>query len=166
MSPSVPSPAIPWLFRLAAVLWMIWGLVHILAGVVTLSLLNAGQTAEAFHGILAAVDLASLQVDYPDGVGALLGQHGLNLAWFGAVTLVSAPFVWRGIPAAVYLAALVGGLADLGYFLFIDLGGYALPPGPQMTYICATAIVTSLAGLAMLRHSGAPRTLSGRPAVA
>jgi len=40
--------------------------------------------------------------------------------------------------------AFLGGFADLGYFLFVDLAGYADPPGPQMTYICATAIALSL----------------------
>lgn len=142
-----------WLFRLSAVLWAVWGLVHILAGVMTLRGTTTGQTAEAFHGILAAVDLATLQIAYPDGVAAVLAQHGFNLAWFGIVTLIAAPFVWRRIPAAVCLAALVGGLADIGYFLFIDLGGYALPPGPQMTYICAAAIGTGFAGLYAARST-------------
>ncbi|GAB5536260.1 MAG: hypothetical protein Rubg2KO_25090 [Rubricoccaceae bacterium] len=151
MASSSSSRVAPWLFRLSAILWVIWGGVHILGGVMTLRFIGNGQTAEAFHGILAALDLASLQITYPDGIAAILQQHGFNLAWFGLVTLVAAPFVWRRIPAAVYVAALVGGLADMGYFLFIDLGGYALPPGPQMTYICAAAILLSFAALYMTR---------------
>ncbi|MEO1279455.1 MAG: hypothetical protein AAFV77_10920, partial [Planctomycetota bacterium] len=65
----------------------------------------------------------------------------------GLVTTVAAPFVWRGRRAMVFTAVLVGGCADLAYFIFIDLGGFANPPGPQMTWICAAAIVTGLLGV-------------------
>ncbi|MEO0649481.1 MAG: hypothetical protein AAFZ65_02235 [Planctomycetota bacterium] len=135
------------LLRISAVLWAIWGVVHIFAGVITLRLIFAGDHAEAFHGILPNVEPSTLQLDYPDSVMAVFCQHGMNLAWFGAVTLICAPWIWRGSRSAVLLAALVGGMADLAYFLFIDLGGYALPPGPQMTYICASAIVLGFLGL-------------------
>ncbi|MEM1453377.1 MAG: hypothetical protein AAF957_16760 [Planctomycetota bacterium] len=136
-----------WLLRLSAVLWIVWGLVHVFAGVITLVKISAGEDAKAIHGITSRVDLATLQIDYPPAAMAILSQHGFNLAWFGVVTFLCAFWVWRGQRLAVYLAALVGGLADLGYFLYIDLGGYATPPGPQMTYICAAAILTGLAGL-------------------
>ena len=145
-APESKSPTHP-LLRIAAVLWVVWGVVHIFAGVVTLKAIFAGAHAEAFHGIVSRVELSTLQIEYPDPVMAVFCQHALNLAWFGAVTTICAPWVWRGARPAVYLAALVGGLADLAYFLFIDLGGYALPPGPQMTYICATAIVLGFVGL-------------------
>lgn len=134
----------PALFRISAVLWAVWGIVHIFAGVMTLQQIASGDTAGAIHGIASAVELSSLQVDYPGPVASLLSQHGFNLGWFGLVTLAAAAFVWKRRALAVYLASLVGGLADLGYFLFIDLTGLALPPGPQMTYICAGAIVTGL----------------------
>ena len=42
------------------------------------------------------------------------------------------------------LAALVAGLADIGYFLFMDLGGFVhFVPGTLMTLICLTAIISS-----------------------
>jgi hypothetical protein len=135
-----------WLHRISAILWGIWGAVHILAGVMTLVTLRAGETARAIGAITDKVDIQLLQHDYHPAVAALISQHGLNLAWFGLVTLVAAPFVWRQRRWAVYLAVLVGGFADLGYFLFIDLGGFANPPGPQMTWICAAAIITGLVG--------------------
>lgn len=152
MSTSIDR-SIPWLFRASAVLWAIWGIVHIFAGFMTLKFIGAGQTAEAFHGITSAVDIASLRLEYPAAVSAVLSQHGFNLAWFGLVTLVASPFVWRQRSLAVYLAALVGGLADVGYFVFIDLGGFATPPGPQMTWICAAAVITGLAGVFRSRRA-------------
>ncbi|MEO0478001.1 MAG: hypothetical protein AAF196_00835 [Planctomycetota bacterium] len=152
MSTPTQTPLSRILLRASCILWVVWGVVHIFAGVVTLQMISEGDNAEAFHGILSKIELSTLQGDYPDPVMALFSQHALNLAWFGVVTLLCAPWVWRGARSAVYLAALVGGMADLAYFLFIDLGGYALPPGPQMTYICAAAIVSGVLGLRSPNH--------------
>jgi CHASE2 domain-containing sensor protein len=83
-------------------------------------------------------------MDYPDAVGALLGQHGFNLFWFGIVTLICAFFIWRRNTNAIFLAAIVGGLADIGYFLFLDLGGFVnFVPGTVMTLFSAAAIILS-----------------------
>lgn len=134
------TPRSVWLLRIAAVLWVIWGLVHMLAGVLTIS----GDTTEAVQGIADGTDEAALEFDYPDAVGAIIDQHGFNLLWIGAVTLVCAFFIWRRSVLAVFLAALVGGLADVGYFVFLDLGGYVnLVPGTLMTIFSSTAIITS-----------------------
>jgi hypothetical protein len=128
------------LLRISAVLWVIWGLVHMLAGVLTMS----QDTPEAVQGIADAVEPATLEMDYPDAVGAVINQHGFNLLWIGVVTLVCAALIWRRSVGAVFLAALVGGLADVGYFLFLDLGGYVnFAPGTIMTIFSATAIITS-----------------------
>ena len=41
-----------------------------------------------------------------------------------AVDRQGAVFIWRGSTVAIVLATLVGGLADAGYFIFVDdLGG-------------------------------------------
>ena len=45
---------------------------------------------------------------------------------------------------AIFLAAITGGLADLGYFLFMDLGGYVkFMPGTVMTIFSSLAIISS-----------------------
>ena len=135
------DPRTTWLLRVAAGLWVVWGLVHALAGVLTMS----RDTAEAVQGIADGVEPTSLEMDYPDAVGAVINQHGFNLLWIGLVTIICAYFIVRRSVAAVFLAALVGGLADVGYFLFLDLGGYVeFVPGTVMTIFSATAIVTSL----------------------
>jgi len=119
---------------------VIWGLVHMLAGVLTMS----RDTPEAVEGIADAVDPAILDVTYPDAAGAIINQHGFNLFWIGLVTLICAVYIWRRSVAAVFVAALVGGLADVGYFLFLDLGGYVnFMPGTLMTIFSATAIIAS-----------------------
>lgn len=128
------------LLKIAAILWVVWGLVHVLAGVMTIT----RDTSQAVAGIADAVDPATLQRDYPKAAGAVINQHGFNLLWIGAVTTICAVFVWRQSQTAIWLAALIAGLADIGYFLFMDLGGHVhFAPGTLMTLICAAAIVLS-----------------------
>ena len=129
-----------WLLRTSAILWIVWGLVHMLAGVMTLS----QETPGAIAGIADAVDPATLEMTYPAAAGAIINQHGFNLLWIGLVTTVCAVPIWRGSFTAVFLAALVGGLADVGYFIFLDLGGFVhFIPGTLMTLVSSAAVITS-----------------------
>ena len=128
------------LLKISAILWVIWGLVHVLAGVMTIS----GDTAAAAAGIADGVDPNLLKMDYPDAVGAIINQHGFNLLWGGVVTIIGGIFIWRKNVAAIFVSALVGGLLDVGYFIFIDLGGYNnFAPGTVMTIISSLAIILS-----------------------
>ncbi|NRB47534.1 MAG: hypothetical protein HRU41_07660 [Saprospiraceae bacterium] len=135
------------LFKIASVLWFIWGAVHMLAGVMTMRGPLTGDISAAVAGIADKVDPASLQMDYPVAAGAILGQHGFNLLWIGLVTLICSFYIWRGNRNAIILAAITGGLADVGYFLFMDLGGHVnFMPGTVMTIFSATAIILSFYG--------------------
>ncbi|MEM9078213.1 MAG: hypothetical protein AAGC43_14315 [Bacteroidota bacterium] len=132
------------LFKTAAILWIVWGLVHILAGVMTMKGVLTNDISASISGIADAVEPETLQMDYPDAAGAIIGQHGFNLFWIGLVTLICAFFVWKGNKNAIFLAAITGGLADLGYFLFLDLGGYVnFMPGTVMTLVSSLAIILS-----------------------
>lgn len=132
------------LFKISAILWIIWGLVHILAGVMTVKGIVTNDISASISGIADAVDPETLTMDYPKAAGAIIGQHGFNLLWIGLVTFISAIFVWKGNAKAIFLAAITGGLADLGYFLFMDLGGYVnFVPGSVMTIVSLSAIVLS-----------------------
>jgi hypothetical protein len=58
--------------------------------------------------------------------------------------LISAFFVWKGNKNAIFLAAITGGLVDLGYFLFLDSGGFInFMPGTVMNLVSGKAIVFS-----------------------
>ena len=132
------------LFKASAILWIVWGLVHVLAGVMTMKGILTGDISSSITGIADAVDPATLQMDYPKASGAIIGQHGFNLLWIGIVTFISAFYVWKGNRNGIFLAALTGGLADLGYFLFMDLGGFVnFVPGTLMTIVSASAIILS-----------------------
>lgn len=126
--------------KTAAVLWVIWGLVHMLAGVMTI----AQPPSQGFAAIADAVDPAVLATDYHPAVSGVLNQHGFNLLWIGLATIVGAVFIWRSTTTAIWVTAVVGGLADVGYLIFVDLPGYVnFFPGTVMTLISATAIVLS-----------------------
>jgi len=136
------------LLKISAILWVIWGVVHALAGVLTIS----QETAGAVAGIADSVDPALLAMDYPDAVGAVVNQHGFNLLWGGVVTIIGGIFIWRKNVAAIFVSALVGGLLDVGYFIFIDLGGYnKFVPGTVMTIISSLAIILSFTAYAKTR---------------
>ena len=138
----MPQKTRKYLFMISAILWVIWGAVHAFAGIIVLS----SDAAAGFQAIADAVDPETLAHDYAPAVGGILNQHGWNLLWFGVVTIIGAVFIWRGQPTAIWVTALVGGMADLGYLLFVDFPGYvAFFPGTVMTIISASAIILSFA---------------------
>ena len=138
--------------KVAAVLWVIWGLVHMLAGVIVIS----SDAAGGFQGIADAVDPIALEHAYHPAVGAVLNQHGWNLLWGGLVTIIGAVFIWRQNMTAIWVTGMVGGLLDIGYFVFIDLGDFNLfVPGTVMTIFSSVAIV--LSGWVWFQRSTPPK---------
>ena len=122
--------------RVAAALWVIWGVVHMFFGVAIM----ASDPSDAFAAIAAGVPADAVASDYHPAVAAILNQHGWNLLWFGAVTTVGGVMVWRRNLTAIWVSTMVGGLADIGYLTFVDIGGYGtFFPGTVMTLIAATA---------------------------
>lgn len=124
----------------ASVLWVIWGLVHLLAGVIVLS----SDTQGGFQAIADAVPATAFVTEYQPAVGGILNQHGWNLGWFGIATVVGGVLIWRQNITAIWVTAMVGGLADIGYLLFVDLPGYVnFFPGTVMTLVSGSAIALS-----------------------
>ncbi|MEO0464722.1 MAG: hypothetical protein AAF127_16465 [Pseudomonadota bacterium] len=127
--------------KIAAVLWVIWGLVHVIAGVI---IIGTPDAAGAVQAVADAVPKEDLLFEAHPAAAALYNQHGWNLGWIGVTTIVCAPLIWKGNRTAIWVAALTGGLADVGYFVFMDVGGYVnFMPGGLMTYVSAAAILLS-----------------------
>jgi len=127
------------LLKSSSILWIVRGLDHAIFGIMIIS----GDTGFGIQAIGNGVELT--RVNYPDVLGAIMNQHGWNLLWFGVVTTVGAVLIWRGSNIAIWINAMIGGLADLGYFMFLDLGGYVkFFPGTVMTIIALAAILLSL----------------------
>lgn len=124
----------------SAILWVIWGAIHVLGGVIVLS----SDASGGFQAIADAVDPALLEMDYHPATGGILHQHGWNLLWAGAVTIVGAAFIWRANTTAIWVTAMVGGLLDIGYLVFVDLAGFVnFFPGTLMTFVSGSAIAIS-----------------------
>ena len=75
----------------------------------------------------------------------MFNQKGFNLLWIGLTTMVCGAFIWRGSLWAMCISGLTGGLADVGYFLFMDVGGFVnFVPGTVMPLISSVAILLGL----------------------
>ena len=128
------------MLKAASILWIIWGLVHLFAGIMVMS----SDASGGLQAIADAVSPEALTADYHGAVAGVLNQHGWNLAWFGLATIIGAGFIWRQNLTAIWVTGMVGGLADLGYLLFLDFPGYVnFFPGTVMTMISPSAIVLS-----------------------
>lgn len=140
----ISNKAATLLLRTSAALWAVWGAFHLVLGVAIVALLAQEHPNGLFEAIpgLVTFDMGGQENTF--AVIASLKQHGYNLAWIGGAVTVGCVYVWKRRRAAIISCAVLGGFADLGYFVFNDLPGYAEPPGPQMTYICAAAIATSM----------------------
>ena len=138
--------------KTAAILWVIWGLVHAFAGVMVIT----SDASAGFAAIADAIEPALLAHNYHPAAGGVLNQHGFNLLWFGIVTVVGALFIWRGSVTAIFVTAMVGGLADLGYLIYVDVPGYVrFFPGTVMTMISSSAILLSFGAWAIARRATA-----------
>lgn len=126
--------------KVAAVLWVIWGLVHMLAGFIVIP----ADASGGFAAIADAIDPEVLTADYHPAVNGILDQHGWNLLWGGFVTVVGAVFIWRRNLTAIWVTGMIGGLLDLGYLVFVDIPGYVnFVPGTVMTLVSGSAIALS-----------------------
>lgn len=129
------------MLKAASVLWVIWGLFHVLGGIMVITLLNGEHPNGSLSSVPGVVNIDFMGQESPFAVIASLKQHGFNLAWIGVLVTIGAVYVWKRNKVAIFACAIVGGFADLGYFLYVDLAGYAETPGPEMTYIMGTAII-------------------------
>jgi hypothetical protein len=104
-------------YKVIAILWAMWSLLHILPGVQG-TIYALGGDISSIQFLHPETHPAALTNDYPKEVSAVLvvfGQHNFNLVWFGLVTLICSVLIWKKQnKIALLVAAIVAGLADLG----------------------------------------------------
>lgn len=127
------------LLRVTAVLWGAWGLLHLLMAFPFVLGVRAGV-----EGLPATVTMDIGGEHAPLHVQQTLMEHGFNNGWFGLVVTIGSVFVWRGRRDAVYLCSIVGGLAHLGFTVFLVLPGHANAMGVAMTVVAASAVALGL----------------------
>lgn len=58
--------------------------------------------------------------------------------------MIGAVLIWRHNMTAIWVTGMVGGFANIGYFLFLDIPGFVnFVPGTIMTIVSASAIILS-----------------------
>ena len=111
--------------RTAAVLFFLWGLIHVLGGAVMLATLGDGGP-EAYLLTVATVDpgMASSAPEAGGASAAVFGFHAWNILWVGlCVAVLAGTLNWRGSPIGYWVnLALISG-ADLGLLVFLVLPG-------------------------------------------
>lgn len=125
------------LFKVAGVLWAMWGLLHLMGGFVVLS-----TFASEVNGVSESVTLTAMG-DIPFHVRRTVAEHNFNNMWFGLVVTVGSVLVWRGSRQGVLLCAIVGGLAHLGFTILMVVPGYGGPIGVAMTFVAGAAVLLS-----------------------
>lgn len=127
-------------FRVAAVLWAMWGALHLVAGLSVLT-----TFASEVVGVPESVQLTVMGGDLPFYVRRTLAEHSFNNTWFGLVVLVGSLLVWKRSRLGVFLCTIVGGLAHVGFTIFLVVPGYSNAVGVAMTLIAAGAFTLSVA---------------------
>ena len=134
--------------KLASVLWIIWGLARVFAGVEVMTFDTAGGL-ETFGDTISAELLAMMEEHA--AVGGMLSWDGWNLGLSGlaggAATQVKhcrAEFSEATGGSTAESMCFQGGI---GYFFFVGLGEYANFIPTVMIFILGAAIVLSCRGL-------------------
>ena len=89
-------------------LWIIWGLARVFAGVEITTLDTAGGL-QAFADSVSPELLAMMEEHA--AVGGMMSQDGWNLGLSGIVAIIAGVFVWRGSMTAIWTAVLIALLA-------------------------------------------------------
>ena len=141
------------IFKISSALWVVWGVFHFVLGAGLIYLYSLGTGALAIDMVANDPLWAGLFKANDPVVTAHLTNYSWGIGWYGLVTTIGAYFVWKQKAEAIFLCAIVGGLADAGYFMFVDLAGFAPPIGQAMTYISASAIILSFYALFQTKRS-------------
>ncbi len=111
--------------KTGAVLFALWGIIHVVGGAMMLSALNQGG-AVAYLAMTTTGVAPEILSTTPDlvGVNATLGMHAWNLTWIGALVFaVAVTLNWRNRVTGFWVnLALVSG-ADIGLLAFMIVPG-------------------------------------------
>lgn len=139
------------LILLASLLWLLWGVFHILGGT---SLLVALSSQNA--SIPKVVQLNMMGGQFPFYVLETLNEHAVNGIWFGLVVSLGAVFGFKQKSNAMYLCTIVGGFAQLAYTSFLVIPGKAPFMGVVFSCLVAIASTLGLIGVYLKKKEGHP----------
>lgn len=109
--------------KVGAILFGLWGLLHIVgAGAILLALRGDAAAGHAFY--------QHADGDYTAAAGAILGYNSFAILWLGVlVVFVATRLNWRNDRAGFYANVALTGLSDLGLIMFLLIPGYVSAGG-------------------------------------
>ena len=108
--------------RTGAVLFILWGILHVAGGAAILIAVSSGP--EAGYAVYQQSTGTS-----PPLAGAILGDLAFSVAWIGAlVAAIGATLNWRNSPPGLALNTALAGLTDLGLVIFLAVPGFVTWP--------------------------------------
>ena len=139
-------------YRIGAVAYVLWGLLHVGAGAALLHRVWTVGGARAIALIGSAVPVHELPVNLSPLETGVIAQHAWNLLLLGVfAAIVGAVFNWRNSRPGYWLNLLIVGGADIGFIFAIQIPGYIKLTdgiGGPLLWIVAMAMTT----LGVLRH--------------
>ena len=134
--------------RVGAILFLLWGIVHIIGGATFVYLTATSGTDVALQTMASAIE--SVSAGTGADVGALLSYHFFNIAWLGLLAVaVAVTLNWKNSISGFWINLAVVGLTDIGLLFFMLLPG---------TMSWADGSVGIVLGLAAIVFSGAAIT--------
>lgn len=136
-------------YRLGAIFYVLWGIMHIMFAV-QIFILNIDEST---YSVIKNIYLDSgnklTPTELGNVVGAIMNQHAWNLLWFGTfATIIGALYNWHNSLVGYWGNLIVVSLADIGFIAAVLIPGYVDPLvgiwGPIL-WIAAT--VSSTIGL-------------------
>ena len=134
---------------IATVCFAEWGLIHVLAGCLTAyGVAVSGDVAGALGGICEKApqeekDHAVAVTHWNTLNVRILLQHGLNLLFVGFMSLGLAVYLQYEVTRASFVLGLWPFMADVAYFIAIDLVHYGAPFAEAQTYIVSLALFST-----------------------
>lgn len=128
--------------KVGAVIYILWGLLHVLGGVSLLQQLATEGAPGALATLGSAVPGADLPTFSDEVTVAVLAFFAFNWVWIGLlVAVVAVRLNWKNGRVGYWLNLAVAGAADLGLILFLVAPGLmALSdgwPGPLLWLLAA-----------------------------
>ena len=136
-----------------------WGLIHLAAGTITVTPALQDNVNQYYINVYSefpgspALVREYTNAKFPKYSNRVLLQHGLNLFWAGAWSIMLCYFMVHPT-RAVWLLGLVPYLFDVGYFIAIDLNEGAIlggKMGEAQTFIVSTGLFCA-AWIAMVEY--------------
>ena len=135
--------------KIGAVLYGLWGGLHIYFGVWMLYALNTKGAAAVIAIVGTGVDPSTLPTSLDPVTAATIGQHAWNILWFGIFGVTVAAFLnWKNSVAGYWANLVVVSAGDAGFTVAILIPGYiAMADGIEGPLLWIPAVIFSTIGI-------------------